>query len=169
MSWVHYFLGLGLEGKDLTLLHVSARAVVVFTFALAIIRVADRRFLAKMSAVDALLGFILASMLARAVNGSSAFFPTLGGALVLVLLHKACGALAYHSDTFGNLIKGRERLIIERGTLVKEAMRQEHITDADLREELRQEGKVESPAQVEKAYLERSGKISVVPAKGHAH
>ena len=169
MNWLHFLLGLGLEAKDLTLLQVSARAVVVFIFALAIIRVADRRFLAKMSAVDALLGFILASMLARAVNGSSAFFPTLGGALVLVLLHKACGALAFHSDAFGNLIKGRERLIIERGTIMEDAMRRAHITDADLREELRQEGKVESPAQVEKAYLERSGKISVVPVKGHAH
>jgi uncharacterized membrane protein YcaP (DUF421 family) len=168
MTWVHFLLGLGLEGKDLTLLHVSARAVVVFIFALAIIRVADRRFLAKMSAVDALLGFILASMLARAVNGSSAFFPTLGGALVLVLLHKACGALAFHSVTFGNLIKGREKLIIEKGKIDEGALRRHHITNADLKEELRQEGKIDSPTHVEKAYLERSGKISVVPAKEHA-
>ena len=169
MNWFNFFLGLGLEAKDLTLVHVSARAVVVFVFALAIIRVADRRFLAKISAVDALLGFILASMLARAVNGSSAFFPTLGGALVLVLLHKACGALAYHSNAFGNLIKGREKLIIERGTLMEETMRQEHITEADLQEELRQEGNTESPTHVEKAYLERSGKISVLHAKERAH
>lgn len=165
MRGLELLLGLDIAPKDFTLLQVSARAVLVFVFALAIIRVADRRFLAKMSAVDALLGFILASMLARAVNGSAALFPTLGGALVLVLLHKACIALAFHSHTFGKLIKGSAGLIIDEGTIDQRTMRRHHITQADLHEELRQEGRVDSPKDVEKAYVERNGRISVLPMK----
>src|SRR5262245_12368099 len=38
------------------------------------IRCGDRRFLSQKSAFDAVLGFILPSMLARAVNGTAAFF-----------------------------------------------------------------------------------------------
>jgi uncharacterized membrane protein YcaP (DUF421 family) len=61
------------------------RGVIVFIATLAIIRCGDRRFLSQKTAFDAVLGFILASMLARAVNGTAAFFPTLGGGFVLVI------------------------------------------------------------------------------------
>jgi hypothetical protein len=44
------------------------------------VRVANKRIFSKTTAFDAVLGFIMASMLARAVNGSAAFFPTLGPA-----------------------------------------------------------------------------------------
>jgi uncharacterized membrane protein YcaP (DUF421 family) len=166
MRWIEFWLGLGLDPKDLTLVHVSLRGAVVFIAALIMVRIADRRFLSKMSAVDAILGFILASMLARAVNGSASFFPTLGGGFVLVLLHKACAALAFRSQRFGNLIKGCEDVIIENGVVHEEAMRTHHITKKDLLEELRQEGSIGGPEEVKKAFVERSGKVSVIPAHG---
>ena len=71
-------LGLGLEPKNLTFLQIALRAVLVFIISLAIVRVANKRFLAKMTAFDAILGFILASMLARAVNGFGAVLSHLG-------------------------------------------------------------------------------------------
>src|SRR3954467_9299749 len=58
-------LGIGLEPKDLNYLHVALRGIIVFIAALIILRVGNKRFLSKMSAFDAILGFILASMLAR--------------------------------------------------------------------------------------------------------
>ena len=70
---VRQFLGLGLEPKNLTFVQISVRGIIVFIAALIMVRLADRRFLAKLSAFDAILGFILASMLARAINGSAAF------------------------------------------------------------------------------------------------
>lgn len=165
MDWVNHFLGLGLEGKDLTFLHVGLRAVVVFIAALVMARVADKRFLGKMSAVDVILGFILASMLARAVNGSAAFFPTLLGGFVLVFLHKASAALAYRFELFGHVIKGCEDLIIKDGVVVEKGLRANHLSRKDLLEDLRQEGSVTSPEEVKIAFVERSGKVSVVPRK----
>jgi uncharacterized membrane protein YcaP (DUF421 family) len=163
MDWVNFVLGLGLEGKDLTYVHVTLRAVVVFIAALVMARVADKRFLGKMSAVDVILGFILASMLARAVNGSAAFFPTLIGGFVLVFLHKACAALAFRFELFGDVVKGCEDLIIKDGKVMAKGMRSNHISEKDLLEELRQEGGVSSPDEVKMAFVERSGKVSVVP------
>jgi uncharacterized membrane protein YcaP (DUF421 family) len=165
MDSLNAVLGLNLEGKDLTCLHIALRALVVFIAALIMARVADKRFLGKMSAVDVILGFILASMLARAVNGSAAFFPTLLGGFILVLLHKLCAALAFRFEAFGNLVKGCEELLIEDGAIVSKGMRSNHISSKDLQEELRQEGNVSSPAEVKTAFLERSGKVSIVPRK----
>src|SRR5437016_12474250 len=97
-------LGLGREATSLTFLQISLRGVIVFVSALVIVRFGDRRFLSQKTAFDAVLGFILASMLARAVNGTAAFFPTLGGGFVLVMLHRALAYLSRRSHAVGLLI-----------------------------------------------------------------
>jgi uncharacterized membrane protein YcaP (DUF421 family) len=163
MDWLRSGLGLGLESKDLTVLHVGLRGIVVFIAALIMVRIGDRRFLAKMNPLDVILGFILASMLARAVNGSSPFLPTIVGGFVLVFLHKIFAALTFHFHNFGSVVKGQEKLIIENGKICEATMRAHHISEKDLLEELRQEGNVSSPERVERAWIERSGRISVVP------
>src|SRR5215469_12983748 len=71
-------LGLGLPAAQITFVQISLRAIIVFIVTVAMVRVGNRRFLSKMTAFDAVLGFLLASVLARAVNGTAAFFPTLG-------------------------------------------------------------------------------------------
>lgn len=155
-------LGLDLQPKDLTFFQTAFRAVIVFIAALVMVRFASKRFLSKMSAFDAILGFILASMLARAVNGSASFFPTLGGGFVLVFLHRFVGYLACKSHRFGNLVKGHCSRVIKDGVVDERVMRKHNLTPHDLEEELRLNGNVEEPGKVKAAYLERSGKISVV-------
>lgn len=155
-------LGLGLDPKDLTFCQISLRGIIVFIAALIILRLGDKRFFSNRSAFDAALGFILASMLARAVNGSSAFFPTLGGALVLVGLHKLLGYLTCDWHWLGNWIKGHSALIVENGVVKKDAMRAHHLSEHDLKEDLHFNGNVSDLAKVKEAYYERNGQISVV-------
>ena len=107
-------LGLGSDAAGLTFVQISLRGVVVFVAALVIVRCGDRRFLSQKTAFDAVLGFILASMLARAVNGTAAFFPTLGGSFVLVVLHRLLAYWSRRSHAFGLLIKGRSDVIVTR-------------------------------------------------------
>ncbi len=52
---VRHVLGLGVEPKDLTFLQISLRGIIVFVASLAMVRLADKRFLAKLSAFDAIL------------------------------------------------------------------------------------------------------------------
>jgi len=163
MDLLQRVLGLGLEPKELSVLQITIRAAIVFFTAVVMFRLADKRFLSRMSAFDATLGFILGSMLARAINGSAPFFETLGVGFVLVFLHKLLAVMTFRWERFGNLIKGREEQLIDHGKVIREKMRANHIADKDLLEELRQEGSVVGPEEVKKAYLERSGKVSVVP------
>ena len=48
---------------------------------------------------------ILAAVLSRAINGSAAFFATLGGGMVLVALHRLFAFLTFYSHRFGILAK----------------------------------------------------------------
>jgi uncharacterized membrane protein YcaP (DUF421 family) len=158
-------LGLGLESKELSFLQVSLRGIIVFLAALVMVRVSHKRFLSKMSAFDAILGFILASMLARAVNGSSSFLPTLGGGFVLVFLHRLFSALAFQSPRFGALVKGSADVLVRDGKPNQKAMRAHRISVDDVLEEARLNGQVTHLAQIKTATLERNGQVSVIPEK----
>src|SRR5438270_2948432 len=120
---VEALLGLGLEPKNLTFVQISLRGVVVFIATLIMIRFGHKRSLARKTAFDAVLIVILASVLSRAVNGSAAFFATLGGGLVIVIVHRLLAFIAYYSHWFGKLIKGHPDLIIEDGDYILGTMR----------------------------------------------
>src|SRR6188474_3796731 len=155
-------LGLDLQATDLTFAQISLRGVIVFVAALAIVRCGDRRFLSQKTAFDAVLGFILASMLARAVNGTAAFFPTLGAGFVLVMLHRALASWSRRSHALGFLIKGRSDVIIRDGTLDESLARRNRLSEHDLLEDLRLHGNVSDMRDVALAVFERNGQVSVV-------
>jgi uncharacterized membrane protein YcaP (DUF421 family) len=163
---VKQILGLELEAKDLTFIQVSLRGVVVFIVSLVMVCVANKRFLAKMSAFDAILGFILASMLARAVNGSSAFFPTLGGGFVLVGIHALLAEASVRSDRFGVLVKGNACILVKEGKADRKMMAATKITEKDLLEEARLNGQVSNVKEIELATVERNGEVSVIRREG---
>ena len=155
-------LGLGRNATELTFVQISLRGVIVFVAALIIVRCGDRRFLSQKTAFDAVLGFILASMLARAVNGTAAFFPTLGGGLVLVVLHRILAYWSYRSHAFGILIKGRSDTIVQDGQLNERTASSNRLSEHDLLEDLRLNGNVGAVGDVALGVLERNGRVSVV-------
>jgi uncharacterized membrane protein YcaP (DUF421 family) len=161
-NFVAPLLGLGTEPKDLTFLQISLRGVIVFLATLVMIRLGHKRSLARKTAFDAVLIVILASVLSRAVNGSAAFFATLGGSVVIVLVHRLFALIAYHSHWFGALIKGRPEIIVQNGNLILSTMRRNHISEHDLEEDLRLDAQLEDASKVNVARVERSGDISFI-------
>lgn len=155
-------LGLGVEAKELTFLQISLRGVIVFIALLIMVRVGAKRFLARMTALDAIVGFILASMLARAVNGSAAFFPTLGGGFVIVLLHRLLAWLSFRVKWVETLTKGKADQLVKDGNVRYAAAKRNYMTQRDLVEELRLNGNIENPKEVKAAFIERSGEMSVI-------
>jgi len=158
-------LGLHVEARNLSLEQICLRAIIVFIVTLVMARLADKRFLAKLAAFDVILGFLLASMMARAVNGSSSFLPTLGGGFVLVFLHRLLGMVSFHWDWFGRLVKGDARVVVKNGNVDHKVLGSLHISEKDLLEELHLNGNLDTVDKVQKATLERNGKISIVPMK----
>lgn len=161
-DFVNPLLGLGAEPKDLTFVQISLRGIIVFLATLIMIRCGHKRSLARKTAFDAVLIVILASVLSRAVNGTAAFFATLGGSLVIVLVHRIFALIAYHWHWFGVLIKGSPDLIVEDGELVRSAMGRNHISRHDLEEDLRLAARTENLKNIRTSYIERSGDISFI-------
>jgi uncharacterized membrane protein YcaP (DUF421 family) len=158
-------LGLGMEPKQLTFLQISIRGVIVFAATLVMVRISSKRSLAEKTAFDATLLVIIASVLARAINGSAPFFPTLGTGFVLVLLHRSLALTAYYSHGFGILIKGKAAVLVENGKLQRRNMSLNHISEHDLEEDMRLDAGTEDLSKIKVARVERSGDISFIKAE----
>lgn len=158
-------LGLGVEPKDLTFLQISFRGIIVFVATLIMVRLSSKRSLAEKTAFDAVLVVIIASVLARAINGSAAFWPTLGSGLVLVGLHRLLAVAAYHSHGFGILVKGKAVVLVENGKLRRKNMSLNHISEHDLEEDMRLDAQTEDLLKIKVARVERSGDISFIKAE----
>jgi uncharacterized membrane protein YcaP (DUF421 family) len=161
-QWLDHTLGLSRQAHELGFGHMALRAIVVMTAAIVMVRIGARRFLGKNAAFDATLVVILGSVLSRAINGQAAFFPTIGVSFFLVLLHALVATAAFHSHRFSLLVKGRDRPLIRDGRVIEDELRRSKITYDDLLENLRMQGNVTSPEQVQEARLERNGSVSVV-------
>lgn len=160
-NFVGPLLGLDSEPKYLTFAQISLRGVIVMVFTLVIIRLGDKRSLSKKSAFDAALLIILASVLARAINGSAAFFPTLGGSAVVVGVHRLMAYLSYKSDGFRSLIKGTPNELVRNGVFLRKNMARDHVAEQDVCEDMRLDGE-EELAGIKVARLECSGDISFI-------
>jgi uncharacterized membrane protein YcaP (DUF421 family) len=156
------FLGLGVEPKDLTFVQISLRGIIVFVATLMMVRLGHKRSLTHKTPFDALLVVILASVLSRAINGSAAFFATIGGGVVLVVLHRLFAFLAYHSHGFGILVKGRPDVIVRDGECDYRMMRRNHVSIHDLEEDMHLDAHLEDLSKIRLARVERSGDISFI-------
>lgn len=159
-AWARWVLGL--DADELDAWRMMLRAVLVYPVAVGMVRLSEKRFIGKFSAFDVILGIMIGSILSRAVTGNSPFLPTLLAGLVLVALHYGFAALAFHSEWFGDIVKGSPRTLVQDGHIQWDAMRRSHISEKDLLSGLRENGRTEDVRQVRLARLERSGNISVI-------
>jgi uncharacterized membrane protein YcaP (DUF421 family) len=156
------FLGLGVEPKDLTFIQISLRGIIVFLVTLVAMRLGHKRSLSRKTPFDAVLLVILAAVLSRAINGSAAFFATLGGGVVLVVLHRIFAHLAYYSHGFGILVKGKPDTIVRDGECDFPVMRRNHVSTHDLEEDMRLSAHTDDLSKIRVARVERSGDISFI-------
>ena len=155
--------GLSSEPRDLTVGQMTARALFVFVSALVMLRTAHKRFFARRNALDVLLTLVIASTLARAINGNAAFFPTIAVGFVLVLVHRGVAWVAARNEHIGNMVKGHPAVLVENGEVRGNELLRHDLSEKDLQEDLRING-VEHPKEVRRATLERNGEVSVVKA-----
>jgi uncharacterized membrane protein YcaP (DUF421 family) len=159
-------LGMGRDAGDIEAGQMALRAVLVYAFTLAVVRLGSRRFLGKATAFDVILGIMIGSVMSRGINGSAGLVPTLAAGAVLVALHGLFAMLAFRTSWFGDWVKGRPVLLVEDGRVRPEGMRQASLTENDLAEALRLQGREPDPSRIRRAYLERDGSVSVVPREG---
>jgi uncharacterized membrane protein YcaP (DUF421 family) len=162
-------LGLGLAPEELGGGQMALRAIAIYVYMLVLTRLGSKRILGKATAFDIILGIMIGSVMSRAINGSAAFVPTLVGGAVLIGAHRLFAIASYHTSWFGKLVKGEPLLLVRDGRVQPEGMRSASLTERDLEEAFRLRGIEPDAEHVERAYLERSGRISVIARKEPPH
>mgnify|MGYP000483509008 CR=1 FL=1 len=160
MDLFHELVGRGSNG--LLWWQMCVRALLVFLFAVLLFRFAPRRSFGRSTVFDIVLAVVLGSMLSRTLTGNAPLLPTFAAAAALVVLHALFAQLAFAWEPFGKAVKGRKTQLVRDGRLDRAAMRRTAVTCDDLREALRSARGHERLERIEAAYLERSGRISIV-------
>lgn len=163
--WQAIESGLGIGEENLSVLQMSLRALLAYPLALAMVRIGDKRFLGELAALDFLLAIIIGSILSRGISGGAPFLPTMVTAFLLVLMHRGFARAGYSSERIGRLVKGSARQLVRGGKIQWEQMRTASLGEEDLLGAIRRNAGVASIDQVDDAFLERNGGISVIPRR----
>jgi uncharacterized membrane protein YcaP (DUF421 family) len=158
---VHDLFGGDMPDDSLTIWQIVVRAVFVYAATLLIVRIGKSRIISRTTTIDVILGFILGSLVSRAVTGRASISGTLAAAAALVFAHWLFTALACRWHWVGTLLKGREHLIVQDGKPLDRTMRHSHISPHDLIEEMHLAG-IDDLAKIHEAYKERNGQIGFI-------
>jgi len=163
-----YLKIIGADGHptELSIYQICLRGLIIFVVGLVIVRLGDRRSLSQKTAFDAIFIVLLGSMLSRTINGNAPFLLTLGAAIVLMLVHRACAWAAQRSHGFGKLIKGREIVVVRDGRVEWKELARNLVSKHDFEEDLRLEAQTDDVSKIRVARLERSGDISFIQREG---
>ncbi len=160
-----WLLGGGEEYRQLTVVQVITRTIIIYLIALVIIRVGKRRFMGNYSSFDILLGFILGSIMARGITGAMTFIDMIVVVLVLMAMHWVIATISFYWKGFSKIVENEPRKLVIDGELQEDAMQDSKIGRNDLHQAMREKGKVESEKEVKSAYLENDGTITIIPKK----
>ncbi len=159
-NWFHFYIGS--DPRTILWWQMCIRGILIFFWALLMVRIGGKRIFGKFTGFDIVLSVILGSILSRALTGNARFIPTIAAASTITLLHIVLANISFYTKVLGHIIKGNETLLIKDGEILWENMRKANVTEHDLREELRLNASRETFEGIKSAYLERSGSISFI-------
>ena len=122
------------------------RAVAVFFFGLALVRISGRRTFGKWSALDIVVSIIIGSSLSRAITGSAALGGTMAASAAMMALHWVLAHAAARSPRLAQIVEGTSIELARDGQADRQALLRSAITRDDLLESLRQSGVAEVDA-----------------------
>jgi uncharacterized membrane protein YcaP (DUF421 family) len=143
------------------LLEVIIRSVFMFIFALIIMRFLGRRAIHQLTSFDLLLIIALGSAM-----GDPMIYPDVAilwsvfGITSIMVLYRIQNALANRYAWYEDLTEGSPVKIITDGILNSKKLKKHTLTQDDIFLLLRNEG-IRSLGEIEAAYLERDGSLSV--------
>jgi uncharacterized membrane protein YcaP (DUF421 family) len=139
------------------------RAVVVYVVVLLMVRFSKKRTIGQFTPFDLIVVVLLGNAVQNSLVGAD--HSLVGGLLlaaVLVTLNWVAGYITSRSRRADRLIEGTPVLLLRDGQVFRHALRDQHLSEDDLDEAIRQEG-CEGPQRVALAVLETNGRISVIP------
>jgi uncharacterized membrane protein YcaP (DUF421 family) len=140
------------------------RATAVYVVLLVIFRVAGKRTLSQVTTFDFVLLLIISESIQQGlVDNDNSFTNALILVLTLVSLNILFSVLKQRWPRIERITEGLPVLIFSRGQPHREAMQKERVNEEDIMHAARSAHGLRSLAEVDYAFLEASGGISVIP------
>jgi uncharacterized membrane protein YcaP (DUF421 family) len=160
VSWNEIF---GLSAHPLEFV---VRGAIMYLALFLLFRVVIRRRVGAVGMSDILLTVIIADAAQSGLSGES---KSVTEALIVVAtifaLNYLIDWLNYHVPALHKLLEPSPLPLIEDGRILRRNLRHEFVTLDELKSKLREHGVVDV-AEVEKAYMEAEGEISVIKRQG---
>lgn len=149
------------EGRELDGAQVAARAFVMFFIALALARLAGMRAFGNKYAFDAIVVIMLGAVLSRPIVGASAFWPAVGAAAVLAIVHRVLALVSVRFPALDCVLKGSTAVLYDDGVLDRRVMIRFGISKSDIEAAVRGHG-FDSLDEVRTIYKEADGTLAVI-------
>lgn len=140
------------------------RTLILYGLALLVFRSIGKRAMGKMAPFDVAVIIIIGEAVALGMEVKTPLLLAILPILLLGALQYGLSWLNLRSHRFEEVTQGFPTLIVKDGKPVEENLRHERVTEADLMMGLREQG-LSGPQTVKEAYLEPTGKVSVVLQK----
>lgn len=150
---------------NINILEKIIRCVIVYVFLLGVFRVLGKRQLGQMTAFDLVVLLVISELVQNAMVGDD--HSVTGGLLsvtVLVVLNAFVAWLTYRYKRVERLVEHAPTILVRHGRVLWKNVREEHMTPAEFRSALRQQG-VMSLNNVRFVLLEEDGHLSVIHKK----
>ena len=143
-------------------LELVVRGTAMYLFLVLLFRVVVRRRIGSVGMGDILLLVIIAD---AAQNGMAGEYRSITDGFVLVATivfwNHALDWLIFRFPRLQTILEPPPLLLIADGRVLWRQLRQEHVSEMELRSKLREHG-VADPREVAKAYMEPDGQITVI-------
>ena len=144
---------------------IVLRTLVVYFFILAGFRVSGKREVGQLAPFDFALILLIANAVQNAMVGpDTSLLGGLVAAAVLLLVNFLLGRLAANNRKVEQLLRGRARILVNRGKIDDDNLKDEGITHQELMQALRENG-CGTVHDCRLAVLEVDGTISVIAEK----
>lgn len=147
---------------------VVAVSLAAYSALVLVLRIAGKRSLAKLNAFDLVVTVALGSTLATVLLSKDVAFAE--GALAFALLAGLQWTVARASvrwKWFEQLVRSEPTLLVDNGRYLRESMRSERVTQAEIEQAIRKGG-IGRIEQVAAVILETDGSFSVIAGDGPA-
>ncbi|MEO8268312.1 MAG: DUF421 domain-containing protein [Aureliella sp.] len=144
------------------LLEVAFRTTIIFSYTLLLLRFMGKRGMGQLTPFE----FAIIVALGSAVGdpmfyGDVPLVHTMLVIAIVVSLHRLLTIMTLKNDAIEQFIEGRTTMLVSQGCINYRQLDQEHLSREELFELLRPEG-ISHLGQVQQAFLEPSGKLSVI-------
>lgn len=143
-------------------LAIAFRSMLVFLLLTLILRFFGQKETGEMSAHDLILIVLMAEAVGHSMIGDDVTLP--GGLIAFItifLTNKALNRLMYRYPKLADKLESSPLVVIQRGEFVRKNMKKLALTEAELKQLLREEGRM-TPQGIRYGIIESDGSFSVI-------